>query len=150
MKSYSSHPSKSVLFLLIFLPSWLWAQGNCTSSQATAILDVNNISAELNGDGTIRSDAFEVPKGSGIYPIFASSVLIGGAVNGRLGGSGNPYRSPDFWSGPLDSLGNPPSDCAPFDRIYSLRPSDIEAYETNGTLVADLEEWPWELGGTRY
>src|SRR5690606_8228303 len=77
-------------------------------------------------------------------------LWVGGLVDGQLRISAADYpsggRSWEFWPGPLDDAGNPPADCAEYDRLWKVSRTDIELYEQTGMAVPDLAEWPFHLG----
>ncbi|MEP0545293.1 MAG: Ig-like domain-containing protein [Rhodothermales bacterium] len=131
--------------------------GTCTPGLASADLAVNDVSARLYTTGSLFYDEgsggqYLVPQASGIAPIFAAGVWIGGQVGGELRTAASTYASgvadPEFWPGPLGDDGRPvdPDDCAAFDRIYSVDRSAITAYESTGVASDDLAGWPVGLG----
>ncbi|MCH8959867.1 MAG: T9SS type A sorting domain-containing protein [Bacteroidetes bacterium] len=141
------------LLLALLLGFALEAQaqvGNCTPALGEAFLDINNVRARILNNGGLfwRGDPFvyEVPKGGGANAIFTSGIWIGGFVGGNLRAAAARYRNYQFWGGPLDDAGNPPADCAEFDRLYKISRSDIEDYEATGVTTPDLRDWPTGLG----
>ncbi len=143
------------LFLLLALllgiaPEAQAQVGNCTPALGEAFLDINNVRARILNNGGLfwRGDPFvyEVPKGGGANAIFTSGIWIGGFVGGNLRAAAARYGSYQFWGGPLDDAGNPPADCALFDRLYKVSRSDIEDYEATGVTTPDFRDWPVGLG----
>ena len=147
------------LLALLFAASSASAQspGTCEPGEAWAELDVNEVRARLFNNGNLFSDEhhffishYEVPKGSGIHANSVSRLWVGGLVDGQLRISAADYpsggRSWEFWPGPLDDAGNPPADCAEYDRLWKVSRTDIELYEQTGMAVPDLAEWPFDLG----
>ena len=125
--------------------------GSCTSPTVDAYLDVGNVRARIfnNGSYVWRRDeeyVYEVPKGSGINSVFAATFLIGGYVEGELRVAAARYGNYQFWPGPIDDAGNPPSDCSDYDRIWNIYRSDIERYEAGKQPTPDLIAWPTGLG----
>ncbi len=133
------------------MPSLTFAQtGTCTPAFGEAMLDVGNVRARLFNNGALfwrgSPHIYEVPKGSGTNALFASSFWLGGLVKDTLRISASRYGHYEFWAGPLDDDGQPPADCSAYDRIYSVKRSEILAYEHTGQATPDLAEWPTGLG----
>ena len=134
--------------------------GSCEIGRSNGTLNVNQVQATVFTTGTLfygpgASAAYFVPQQSRLSPVYASSVWIAGQVDGELrvagatygqGGTNNDFF--EFWPGPLNDDGTLPDsdDCSQFDRIYVVSRQDILDYEAGGTPVADLAEWPAELG----
>ena len=152
------------LFLALFLGGYVSAAqaqpdvglraraeaGDCEPGEAEAVLDANNVSARLFNTGTLfwRGDGFQyrVPKEGQANALFAQSLWIGGTVAGEMRFAGTLFGPFEYGPGPLDEAGNPPNDCATYDRIYKVSRSDIERYEQTGEAAPDLAGWPAELG----
>ena len=128
--------------------------GNCERALGEAFLDVNNVRARiLNGGGLFYRGSphvYEVPKGGGSNAIFASGVWFAGEVDGQLRAAATRYGEWEFFAGPLDDNGNPPDDCAVYDRVYKVGKTDIDEYETSGSATPDLRDWPTGLGAPTY
>ena len=125
-------------------------------------LDINNIKARINCDGSLFTDytnaRFEAPKGSGKNTIFASQLWFGGIDAGnQLHMSAQTYRQhgTDFFPGPLSSTGTTDSaTMALASRVWKLNKCDIDAYHQwvlNGSLppipvdsatLHTIQEWP--------
>jgi hypothetical protein len=126
----------------------------CTPGTAQAILDVNGVHAGLYNAGNLffagGDPQYEVPQGSGIHSMFAAALWVGGTVNGEIRTAAATYAQGsedyEFFPGPLDDAGNPPADCAPYDRIWVVSLEDIETYDQTGVATPDLEQWPGDLG----
>ena len=125
-------------------------------------LDINQVRARIRNNGSlfwdlISNPSYEVPKGSGLMPIFGNGFWIGGldssqqihlaAQTYRQGGS-------DFWPGPLDTL-NATIDLATtnrYDSIWKIDKVTIDnfIYEysignvQNGTypIPREILNWP--------
>ncbi len=138
------------LFLGLASPARGQTVGTCNLGNATADLDVANVRARMYNRGGIfwigGSPLYEVPKDSGKGSIFATNPWIGGFVDGNLRMSAATYRDWEFWPGPLDENGNPPTDCSVYDRIYSVYDEDIRRYNESGEATDDMRDWPWQLG----
>ncbi|MBX2818500.1 MAG: T9SS type A sorting domain-containing protein [Rhodothermaceae bacterium] len=139
------------IFLLAITHPATAQVGTCTEAQAQATLEVGNIHASIFNNGRLFFDnnagkSYEVPKGSGVNSIFASTFLIGGLIEDTLRISSSTFGPYEFWPGPLDANGNPPSDCSAYDRIWEIKTSDFEQYEGNGSFSSNMLNWPWELG----
>ncbi|GAB5517988.1 MAG: hypothetical protein RhofKO_02390 [Rhodothermales bacterium] len=127
--------------------------GSCQFGLATTDLDVGDVRAALynNGSffwrGSARGNVYTVPKGGQANSMFTASLWIGGLVEDKTHRfAGTVFGPWEFWPGPLDEAGNPPNDCAEYDRMYSVYDADIRAYEADGTLTDDLRDWPHHLG----
>ena len=125
--------------------------GTCKEAQAQATLDVGNIHASIFNNGRLFFDnnagsSYEVPKGGGVNSIFASTFVVGGLIDDSLRIASSTFGPYEFWPGPLDPNGNPPSDCSTYDRIWEINTSDFEQIESHGSFSANMLDWPWELG----
>ncbi|MEM6648036.1 MAG: T9SS type A sorting domain-containing protein [Bacteroidota bacterium] len=125
--------------------------GNCQLGAASDTLDVGDVRAALYNTGGFfwrgSNNVYTVPKSGTASSIFAAGLWIGGrAPDGALRFAGTAFSPFEFWPGPLDDNGNPPDDCAGYDRLYSVYDADIRAYEANGALTDDLRDWPHHLG----
>lgn len=131
--------------------------GSCDDGGAQGTFDGNRIQATVFSVGSM----FFGPAGffglnvDEASAVFASSVWIGGRVNGDLRiaaatyGQGNASASDfEFWPGPLNDQGQlpNPNDCSQYDRIWKVNRQDIADYNAGGAPATDLEEWPWDLG----
>lgn len=144
-----------VAVLLVYLPPPLLAQqtGSCTVGTATTQLDINNVSARLNTNGSLfRGDqhGYRVPKSGNASALFGFWPWLGGrTAAGDILFSGNTYNPDEYWPGPIDAAtGLPPNptDCSAFDRIWTITRTDLEAFDANGTATDDLATWPYDLG----
>ena len=137
---------------VLLLPGLLLAQstGTCERGSAQADLDIGNVHARLYNTGGLfwkgAGNLYRVPKAGNAHAIFAHDLWIGGLVDGELRMAASDYGPWEFWPGPLDADGNPPADCAKYDRMYRISRPDLEAYERDGTLTDDLRDWPVHLG----
>ena len=132
--------------------------GSCSSTgSAYHNLSANAVSAGLFNNGGLfwggGSGIYRVPKNDLSRPnsIFAAGVWMGALVNGEPRQAASDYGPWEFYPGPLNESGQADdADCsnAAYDRIYSVRRSEIDEYDRSGTLFtdADLGEWPTGLG----
>lgn len=122
----------------------------CTTGNASEYLDVNNVKARLFNTGGLffkDTDEYYVPKASLRKPMFSTGIWIGGlTVTNELRVAGTQYRNWEFWPGPIDNNGNPPTDCTVYDKIYKLNKADITSYENGFAPTPDLANWPRHLG----
>jgi hypothetical protein len=136
--------------LALSLPSVAQEVGTCEPALGEAILETHNVRARVLNNGALfwsgSPSIYEVPKGGGVNAHFSTAFWIGGLVDGQLHTAGSTYGPYEFWAGPLDDAGRPPSDCSPFDRVWSVRRGDIETYARIGLSTIDLREWPTGLG----
>ena len=129
--------------------------GNCRLGRATADLDIGNVRARLYNTGGLfwngAANVYNVPKaeeGSPISPnaVFAQGIWIGGRTGPQIRLAAQAYGNWEYWPGPLDENGNPPSDCSKYDHIYLVSRDDIAAYDAGGDPIPDLANWPADLG----
>ena len=131
--------------------------GSCELGSAVRLIDTGALQMKLRNTGTL----FEYPYGdSGAsiargyvvrdgrdrFPNAGVSLLLAGTVEGEPRGAMGYYSGFEFWPGPLDDAGSPPTDCAAYDRIYIVSRRDIERYYETGELTDDLRDWPHQLG----
>ncbi|MFK7846754.1 MAG: T9SS type A sorting domain-containing protein [Rhodothermales bacterium] len=138
------------LFILQF-PNLARAQtGNCEPALGEAILDAGNVRAKILNNGGLfwrgGASVYEVPKGSGVNPVFAAGIWIAGLIDGELRGAATRYGAWEFWAGPLDEEGNPPVFCKSYDKIWEIRKEDISSFLAAGHISNNLKNWPWYLG----
>jgi len=122
---------------------------------AYSYLDINNISARFNAEGSMFWDfidaKYEVPKGSGKCTIYTGTLWIGGYDSKHqlhLAAKGEDRKGNDFWSGPVmksdkysavqDSLWN---------KVWKITKKEIEYHKAhwrdNGYVVpANIANWP--------
>jgi hypothetical protein len=135
-------------------------------------MEFNDVSALIEQGGSMFQDrqngtpAYEVPKGSDLYAIYAGALWMGGVdVNGQLKLAALRYRQGnDFWPGPLtvnpgsgnynplDPVGDDarrdfgeanidPDQCQAYDRFYTIRKSEVISfsiwYECNAGIVTE-------------
>lgn len=125
-------------------------------------IDINNIKAEVNSDGTLfwnlATGQFEVPKGSGVHTIFANALWIGGVdASSTLKIAGQTYRQTgtDFWPGPLSSMATTDSATMnAYNKIWKINKCDIDTYinwftsgasgtnPTDSTAMQTILDWP--------
>ncbi|GAB5517986.1 MAG: hypothetical protein RhofKO_02370 [Rhodothermales bacterium] len=125
--------------------------GSCDHGVATDTLDVGDVRAALYNTGGFfwrgSGHVYTVPKAGTAQAIFAANLWAGGlAEDGSYRITGTDFGLGEYWPGPLDENGNPPEDCADYDRMYSVYDADIRAYEADGRLTDDLRDWPYHLG----
>ncbi len=123
---------------------------NCNTGSAEVDLQANNVRARIYNNGHLfwkgSGNVYTVPKNGNANAIFASGIWLGGMVGGEMRFAGTDYGPFEFFPGPLDDNGNPPSDCTPYDRIYSITRADLEAFEAGEPTTSDIVDWPWQLG----
>jgi hypothetical protein len=153
MKHIFLHPIFWVFFLWITPISFGQSVGNCTTGRAQQYLDANNVRARMLNTGGLfwngDPNVYTVPKGGKANAIFASGFWLGGYdEQNKLHIAAATFGNWEFWPGPLDANGNPPSDCSKYDRIWKVNQSDIRDYERGNTPAKDLLEWPRDLGAS--
>ncbi|MBL7977501.1 MAG: hypothetical protein JNN12_04110 [Bacteroidetes Order II. Incertae sedis bacterium] len=150
MRNLFSVASISLFSLLPMLAS-AQTPGTCVTGKAEQYLDINNVRARLLNTGGLfwngDPNVYTVPKGGKANAIFVHSLWLSGYTEeNELRVAAAKYGTWEFWPGPLDQQGNPPSDCSAYDRMYKISRSDLEEYQTTRVATKDLSEWPWQLG----
>ncbi len=141
----------SVVVLLFTVPSAFsqpLPDTGCQWGTAIGILEANNVRAKFFNHGASNRpwNVFEVPKDSSRSNLFAWAFWIGGKVDGDVRIAHSQYWNHEFFPGPLDENGDPPTDCTEYDHIYSITTEDIRRYDEAGDATDDLLNWPWDLG----
>ena len=130
---------------------------NCSPATAKLYMEFNDVRALIEQGGSMFQNraagvaAYEVPKNSKRYAIFAGALWMGGTdVNGQLKLAALRFRSGnDFWPGPLTvnpgtGSGNPgggpiganftrdfgeanidPDQCIAYDKFYTIRKAEV-------------------------
>ncbi|WP_412060216.1 hypothetical protein [Rubrivirga sp. IMCC45206] len=144
---------RRLLLLLLLAPTFASAQPDpgCEIGVAEADLDVAGIRARLFNTGGLfwrgAAPVYEVPKGSGKTSVFVASLWVAGVVDGEVRAATSTYGPWEFWPGPLDGYGDTSVEtCAATDRIWILAGTDLDAYESTGSVTTDLAEWPVGIG----
>ncbi|CAN0546195.1 unnamed protein product, partial [Laminaria digitata] len=124
--------------------------GTCEPALGQAILDVGNVRAGIYNNGGLfwrgSAPVYEVPKGGGVTAIFAAGIWVGGLIDGELRMAATRYGAWEFWAGPLDEAGNPPTFCKSYDKIWEIRKEDLTLFQETGEISNNLKNWPWHLG----
>jgi hypothetical protein len=145
---------------------------NCSPATAKLTMNFNDVSALIEQGGSMFQNrqasiaAYEVPKDSKRFAIFAGALWMGGTdVNGQLKLAALRYRSGnDFWPGPLtvnpgSGDYNPlfpvgdnvvrdfgeanidPNQCIAYDQFYTIRKAEVIRfniyYECNEGIVTE-------------
>ena len=129
---------------------------NCSPATSKLTMQFNDVKALIEQGGSMFQNraasvaAYEVPKGSNRFAIFAGALWMGGTdVNGQLKIAALRYRSGnDFWPGPLTvtpgtgsyNPGSPvgdnavrdfgeanidPDQCLAYDKFYTIRKAEV-------------------------
>ena len=133
--------------------------GTCARGDAEADLAVSDVRATLYNEGNLFWEgdlpSYIVPQASGLWPLFAAGIWVGGMVNGDLRMAAADYADWEYRPGPLDAGATlPETDCRrtnangreAWDRIYVVSTLDVADYEQGGGPAPDLEDWPVGLG----
>ena len=105
-------------------------------------LDINNIKARFNADGSLFNSfgtgfnqGFEVPKGSGTHTFFSSGLWIGGYDNGgvlKLAGQTYSQTGHDFFPGPLNTLAATDSlTMIAYNKVWKINKCTIDSFIVN-------------------
>lgn len=119
-------------------------------------LDVNNIKARINADGSLFRDHsnsvphFEAPKNSGKHTIMESNLWIGGYDQGgnlKLAAQTYKQQGADFWPGPLDTINMTidSTTSASWNKVWKINKSTIDsckAGQFGSTLPQNILTWP--------
>ena len=138
--------------ICLFSPEAQAQVGDCAAAQAEAYLDAGNVRARILNNGALfyrpgeEGGIYEVPKGEQVQAIFVANLMIAGLIDNQLHAAASRYQDQEYWPGPLDENGMPPSDCSAYDHIWEITRGDIEAYLKDGTISENLSAWPWHLG----
>lgn len=142
--------STLALLALIALPAKAQSGDACTVGVAQAELYASDVRARLFNTGGLfwrgGNPVYEVPKGLGVGPVFTSVIWLGGRVQGDVRTVAALYENYEFVPGPLPDAAVPPTDCAAYDRIWTVSQADVLRYNDQGDASADLLTWPVELG----
>ena len=124
--------------------------GTCEQAIGESYMDINNVRARILNNGNLfwrgSPHVYNIPKGGPSNAIFASGIWMGGLINGQLRLAGSTYGPYEFWAGPLNDDGSPPSDCSVFDRVYKVSKEDLVSFNGSGLATPDLQDWPTGLG----
>ncbi len=124
----------------------------CSPAIATKFMEFNNVSALIETGGSMWQDrsngfsAYEVPKGSDEYLMYAGALWMGGKdVTGQLKIAALTHRTGnDFWTGPLTvipgtgDISNGTKDfgqaeitadvCSDYDKFFTITRSEVEEF----------------------
>ena len=156
------------VFCLVVLCAAAFAQtpGTCELGTAEGDLDVDgsevfarvfNTGALFFGNETTAGNGYLVPRspipsdrfGFGApSPLFATSLWLGGKVNGQIRVAGARYTRYEMWPGPLHTGAALPNstDCSAYDRIFVVSREDVARYLRTGEVTDDLRDWPVAWG----
>ncbi len=126
---------------------------NCDPPSAQTIIEINNVRARLLNGGDMwwnifgnNNASYEIPKGSGKHSMFTGAIWMAGVdAGGNLLSAGQTYRQRglDFWPGVLDNSGQVDSStCKAWDRMFSVKGSDIISAKNGNTPNASILDWP--------
>ncbi len=146
----STHKIVCILLLLAHTPS-LKAQiqlppDGCQWGIATQTLSVNNLTAVFTNTGSFNRSFLAAPTSDPQSVAYAHALWIAGKVNNDIRIAGTQYGPFEFFPGPLDEEGNPPTDCSLFDHIYMVSRKDIQRLDASGLATDDIINWPWQHG----
>ena len=145
----------SILFLLS-VPVLAQTTGTCERGVAEGDLnaDGSEVFARVYNTGALffrnalLENGYVVPRENGNSPVHATSLWVGGKVNGSIRIAGARFTRFEFWPGPLgDGAVLPsPADCTAYDRIFVVSRSDVARYLQTGDANDDLLDWPVDWG----
>ena len=142
------------------LSLWLMSiVGMCMAQEVPySVIDVNNVRGMVLGTGNAYSNilgndlTWEVPKGSGLSPLFQYALWVGGVdVNNQIHLAANLYNQNgrDYWMGPLNpDLGYTDEIMEMmFEHVWNLTRDQINEFKTchgqPGYVVPeDIQSWP--------
>ncbi|MCH8121484.1 MAG: hypothetical protein IH853_00005, partial [Bacteroidetes bacterium] len=124
--------------------------GNCESPLGEAYLEANNVRARIPNTGGLfyrgEPSVYSVPRFTNVDAMFSGSLWVGGLVDGQIHAAAARFGRWEFWAGPLDEQGSPPTNCGLYDRVYSVSQRDLDIYESTRSKSQDLAVWPTGLG----
>ena len=139
-----------VLLMISAVEAAAQTTGSCAEAEAEAYLDVGNVRARIFNDSALfwkgAPHVYYVPKTDSVSAMFTSSIWLGGYAGDALRVAAARYFRWQFWPGPLDDQGNPPADCAPYDRLWEITRDDLNTYALTRQPTDNLRHWPWQLG----
>lgn len=111
----------------------------CTPANGKTFLEFNNVRSLTHTGGNLwhvlgsNTAVYEVPKGSGVQALFASSLWLGGVdVNDQLKLAAVRYRTGnDYWAGPLTDDGTAeiiPEQCVKYDQHFAISRDEVEEF----------------------
>ncbi len=126
---------------------------DCNPPTASIDLDVNNVRAKLLNGGDkfwdifgSSNSAYEIPKGSNKYSMFASAIWIAALdQGGNLYTAAQTYRQRgnDFWPGELNALGETQNiDCREGDKMYSVYGTEVVNAKIGKGIAYNVSRWP--------
>ena len=128
----------STLIFLVCTIANVYSQNARYQPQSKGKINIGNINTSFSCSGMLFFDGlnfiFEVPKGSNIHTVFASSLDIAGRdQNNQIRASNTRYgQQNDFYeSGPIDSITKIPSDPRIWDHVWCIEKSKIESFIIN-------------------
>jgi len=112
---------------------------NCTPSKRVISLRYNNVTTPILSNGLLWQNrangvaGYEVPAASGNFALYSGGLWLGGTdVNGQLKAAVSTFgNGNDFWTGPLDTIGNAeisPAVCDQYDRFDTLTKSSVKEF----------------------
>ena len=126
--------------------------GSCVTGRAERTVEAGIVRASVFNTGALffggtatNGDGYLIPRTTGLSPIFAADLWIGGKVGGDLRVAASRYSGFEFWPGPLGADGLP-DDCVSNDRIFVVRKQDVADYLGGAPPTPDLRDWPAALG----
>ncbi|SVE38763.1 uncharacterized protein METZ01_LOCUS491617, partial [marine metagenome] len=153
MKNNYSFITASII-LFSFLSDFHISQAQ--TSSAYSHLDINNINARFNANGSdfwnsaLGTPGFEVPKGSGKHTMFVSSLWLGGLKNDTLHLAAVRYNSngAEYYPGPImDSSNYSSAEDLLWDKLWKITKTEVETHKSTWdqpgyTAPADFISWP--------
>lgn len=120
-------------------PDFNLKAAGCAPANGKTFLEFNNVRSLTHTGGNLwqvsgqNTAVYEVPKGSGIQALFASSLWLGGVdVNQQLKLAAVRYRNGnDYWAGPLTDDGTAeiiPEECVKYDQHYEITRDAVETF----------------------
>ncbi len=157
------YPFKIKLLCLIVIAEISIIQSSAQPS-VNALLETNQVSAMIQNRGDMFWDLaafakYEVPKGTGKTPLFASGLWLGGTTAGNnLHLAAVTYRTgtgSDYFTGPLDTINGTTDSITAinYNQIWTMTSSEVEAFRTDwnngGTLSVSpaILNWPAQGSG---
>ncbi|MEO8151348.1 MAG: T9SS type A sorting domain-containing protein [Bacteroidia bacterium] len=139
----------------------------CIDDDNSKLLDVNHSRCAIINNGSLHSLSntdyalYSVPKESGLSPVFASALWLGGLdQNNNLHLAAQTYRQTgnDFWPGPLDTITatTDSSIYIQYDKEWKINKWQVDEFNynfsignvQNGTYIVPSDFVTWPAQGT--
>ncbi|MBL4624393.1 MAG: hypothetical protein JKY42_04550, partial [Flavobacteriales bacterium] len=145
-----------VIILIVSTFICFYAVGQNIPSNAQETIDINNIRAIINTDGTLFKNSaygagFEVPKDSGTHSIYTGSIWFAGMnQTGQLHTAAMWYGTSedhDYWPGPISNSLDYTSADSVWNRLWKVSAQEINFHignywQSSYSMPEAILNWP--------